>query len=712
MAYTTFLQRGSRMMAMAMLVFGAACTQATTELDDIRSADEQLVNGGLEDPTTRSNIQARYDEALRRYESDPGRFSEAEGREIRSHAHFGLAMTRSWDLLDQLKEILQAGDYFSSVFPADSELQENQVSCKILGQLGDTELVLRTLLDTAINPIADSLAQVAKYPEFSLDIARSFYAIEDFGENAGVDLSGEYSAAEVYLMLGGVQVLASGASFLFAYDELVDALAAFLLVNFTAIDGNPAKLFNSNPCLNYAEGNPLLQADFGILRADGVATIARSREQMVQGLSNLALAIDAMRAPPAADDDGTTNNLAAVEDDCAGDYAPGCRWGEGLIHNRQGDSRFRLEREGIQSGVSSLEAFVDQATPDIDLAALSAVIGQIRTSVAGGAPVDALDLMTTLLPSILTSDGRSIEFLNASIPTVSYLNLPIVDFGAWFDSPPTDLKRILPQTYDQDEVYLDENPAPGRTPEIAVVSGERILRSTLSADDYEDPFVDVNCDGGWNQRGDFRMQRETEPYRDVNFNGLIDRTQEVDSPNARIGDARLYPSQIGVIGAFVDMDADGRPDRDLDDARAGLYSFSCYAGYAAPVSWPGSTADPLYDQEYDSLDAGQAYGVPATSGEPRDELPNSGGYASYETGAVMGLVLGHYWPASDPNDLASVSEARTDRSNGSFDPVYFFFEDPSLGGLLLGPSGRGPTADAWTNPDLNRLLSDFSDFVE
>lgn len=714
MSDTTILKRTCSWAALGLLVSLAGCSAVKTELDDIHFADDQLRNGGLEDPTTRAGIQARYDEALRRFEADPDRFSLAQGREIRSHAHFGLAMTRMWDLLDQMQEILQAGDYFRSVFPQDSDVQADTVNCKILGQLGDTELVLRTLLNTAIVPIVSSLTEVTKYPEFSLDIARSFYRIPDFGENAGVDLSGEYSAAEVYLMLGGLQVISSGANFLFAYQELVDVLAAFLLVNFQAIDNNPAKFFNSNPCVNYGEGNPLLSADFGILRPDGVATLELSRQQLSAGLSSLALAVDAMRTPPAPDDDGTENNLAGVEQDCAGDYAVGCRWGEGIVHNRLGDSRFVIDREGIQSGVSSLEAFVDQATPDVDLAALSDVIRQVQASVAGGKPVEALDLLGTLLPSILTESGRSIEFLDAQIPTVSYLNLPIVDFGAWFEYPPTDLKRILPLIYEVDEKYIDENPAPGRTPEIDIVEGRRVLRSSLSSDDYEDTFWDVNCDGSWNQRGDLRMQRETEPFRDINFNGLIDRAQEVDNAKARIGDAQLhlYPAQIGVVGAFVDINADGRPDRSLDDARAGLYSFECYAGYAAPVSWPGSTADPLYDQHYFSLLAGGAYGLPATSGEANDPLPSAEGYANYETGAVMGLVLGHYWPSADPNDVASVSEAQTDRSNGTYDPQYFFFADPSLGGLLLGSSAQGASRDAWTNPDLNRLLSDFRDFVE
>jgi hypothetical protein len=166
--------------------------------------------------------------------------------------------------------------------------------------------------------------------------------------------------------------------------------------------------------------------------------------------------------------------------------------------------------------------------------------------------------------------------------------------------------------------------------------------------------------------------------------------------------ANAQPHTLGIVGTFIDVDGNAIPDRpdmdgvsDVSPVGAGRF---CAA--ESPVTWPAAAGDPdfgafplgLTDATDDA-----PYGQPIT----RPEVIA----VAYEDGLALGPVLGHYWPSP----LFSVGDwpvsARRDAANGTVDPAYMFFPDPTFGGIIQRDAAGSADAAGTTNAWLNRFLT-------
>ena len=107
-----------------------------------------------------------------------------------------------------------------------------------------------------------------------------------------------------------------------------------------------------------------------------------------------------------------------------------------------------------------------------------------------------------------------------------------------FSNPPGDLKALFPLTYSHDEAFenLDDSDSV-RTLKEEIKDKTRFLEKSdddQRAGDYVDPWIDRNCDGWWNQRGDFITQREVDAWRDSeNGNGVPDGSEVDKTPDRK-----------------------------------------------------------------------------------------------------------------------------------------------------------------------------------
>lgn len=702
-----------------LLMIGASgCSDSGGIVKAVEDADLKMTAGGLISPSSRADLQATYDGALRRYEANPDDFNKQDSAFIQSHAHFGLAMTRTWGLLQKLVDILDAGAFFESAFNLGSEQGDGGAgaNCAILSELGDVELVLKTLLDTAVDPIVESLEVVATYPAFEMTLKSAGFPFPMFGARSVLDMSGTFGQAEVYGLLGMFRLAAGSATWLFAYEGLVSTLSSFLLVDFEPIDNNPAKFFNSNPCVGYQQGNPLLSPTFGVLRPDAAAALSASRVELAAGLHGLSTALKAMVAQ------GEKQNDRVLSVDCTGPYQPGCAWGESIVRSPgSSDSRFAtFDNPTIEKSVGVLESFVLGFTQDIGLEELAAVIDKLRDSVRTDQIVHSKELLVSIIPDLLADASTAVtDWLGSvNIPALDSLDMPSLRLNVLFTAPPANLKSILPIYYTNNE-QNETGGTHGRVLSDEVTKNGEDIAASDGVDgkgDYRETYRDANCDGWWNQRGDFVMQREVDAYRDVNGGGTPD-SNEITNIGLKIGapPESLFPGEVGVVGTFLDLNADGVPDRSFDNvlAASGQGSSDCGTG-SYSVGWPGSVSD-VWDGPIVKVvpTSGLPFGTPVT-----DASKVFGEHGWVDTGDNqvefhgLGRWLGHYWPSRDPNNTA-LKESRRDGANGVYDESYMFFEDPSLGGVLLGRGETGKySRESWSNGDLNKLISDMGSITD
>src|SRR5690606_27805474 len=108
------LEAGRRLVALAAVILSlAGCAGGRSPVDLVDEADALLKAGGLEHAAVRVEMRSLYGEALRRAEA--ANLSSSEEARVRSHAHFGLAMNRIWDLADRVFEILEEGGVLAAL---------------------------------------------------------------------------------------------------------------------------------------------------------------------------------------------------------------------------------------------------------------------------------------------------------------------------------------------------------------------------------------------------------------------------------------------------------------------------------------------------------------------------------------------------------------------------------------------------------------------
>jgi hypothetical protein len=129
-------------------------------------------------------------------------------------------------------------------------------------------------------------------------------------------------------------------------------------------------------------------------------------------------------------------------------------------------------------------------------------------------------------------------------------------------------------------------------------------------------------------------------------------------------------------------------------------------GSHAPVTWPAAEDDPDYGV-FDlsppiGADDDAPYGRPVTSADHVSQQD------LYEDGRNLGPVLGHYWPPSTFSFGNWPQDARRDPSNGERDPIYYFYLDPTFGGIVSRDNGGRPDPGGTSNAWINAFFSQWS----
>jgi hypothetical protein len=695
-------EMGVRVLVLALLFLsgGWGCTSLTSPRQLVEEGDRLLSQGGLSDPRLRGRMKSLYDEALRRVSSLP-QLSLEERIYVETRAHFGLAMARLWDLLDRLVVVLEEGGILR-LLREGVEKGEQPAFCPFLQDITSFENIMNLLLDTALKPIIEDFrAVISGDPQFRIRIQRTSYPLSSFTNDRvsrnSFDLSGLYGRAESAFLVGVLELITSAFKAGTAYDQFLNNLLLFLLIQKNIRMNQIAKWFNSNPCVDYPQdGNPLLDPGFGILRKEGVQRMIEARSFALEGIRHIRLALD-LTFQEKGDPSFSQRLLNGAD--------PGSPWWTGLVQG--GDPpQDRLEI-GFPSGSDPpmkavdelfrlLSLFLRVLTPQIPMDRASQAFARMEEALAQGGMWNIRDTLELLLPS-----GGLRQLLEAfrtggeGIPDLEDLETPWIHLGHLFLSPPGDLKLLFPWYYLADEPYRDANGNGRRDPEqgVRLVQEERYL----STEDYED----VNCNGRWDERGDLIVAPESFPFVDRNNNGVLDPDEvgiAIGSPSGPL------PSEVGLWGMFLDLNADGFPDRPYVDGLKGSHrpSKSCTTRAPFGVSWPAGEGDPEFYQKAITLTApaeDAPYGIPVTG-----PLPARG----FVDGSALGPVVGHYYPPRNWDFTNWPFSAQRDPANGVTDQNYFFFSDPTFQRILFRDWNHQPNESGTTNAWLNRMISQWS----
>ncbi|RMF14801.1 MAG: hypothetical protein D6761_08850 [Candidatus Dadabacteria bacterium] len=682
----------------ALMLAGGCSAGAADAVRLVENADRNLAGtaagdsgiGGLEFPSVRADMKAQYDEALRIAET--AALSDEQRRYVLSHAHFGLAMARLFDLFDRVMVIFEEGGV-SAALRGDETSGQRPPYCALFDDFDALQSIVELLLETSLDPIIDDLrATVAADPEFEMVILRARMDLSPLTSEPGANYfewAATWGASDVRLLAGVAELLAGTLRVSFAWEDLFANLFLFSFVAAEPTFNQPAKLFNMNFCADDAtSGNPLLNPEFGILRADGRSRLDAAAALLGEGLQDLAVAF----ANPAEAD---------PERHLVGAAGAGRAWGTGIVETPEGGDRFNLvvsrnvqtPMQGVEQLMSNvIGVFFSSASALIDIDDFAAAISDVATAVRGRSRWDVRTSFERIVPGTglrgLIESWTGISGAGAALPELDDFELPVIDFGVLFSSPPGDIRDVLPLYYLGDEPFTDANGDGVRN----VESGIAIATSEEDYDNTE-PYQRFNCNGRWDQRGDLIIQHEYEPFEDQNGDGTFSAGES--------GPQGTNASALGIVGAFVDEDADGVPDRGLVDGFAAakpVQSSLCVG--AAPVTWPGSEADPDFGRFALTLseDTVLPYGRLVTQATISS--------APYNDGSALGPVIGHYWPPRTFDYSGWPAAANRDAANGRTDKNYYFFQDPTLGGWFIRSKDGVAAPSASSNAWINRVLAD------
>lgn len=682
-----------------------ACTPLASPRQLVDEADKFLSQGGLQDPRTRGRMKSLYDEALRRLPSFP-QLTLEERLYVETHAHFGLAMNRLWDLLDRLIVVLEEGGILKLLREGVTG-GERPAFCPFLEDIQGFEKIFNLLVDTALRPIIEDLRVVVRGdPSFRIQIVRTVYPLGAFtldpiGPHI-MDLSGVYGRAEAAFMAGVLELLIASFKTGVAYEGLMNNLALFLLIQKKIRLNQVAKWFNSNPCVDYPqEGNPLFNPRFAVLRQGGPDRLAEAREFLIQGIGHLRTALDLSFSE---------RDIPQFSERILNGANPGSSWGTGLVEvGESREARLKLEfpsgpdppMKALVELNRLLTLFLKNLTPQVPMPRVSLTLAEIQSAIEQGFLWDVRSTLARLLPpgglAQLVEEFSGVKA--EGIPSLAHMETPWIDLGKFFRSPPGDLKLLFPWYYLADEPYTDANRNGRRDPEQGVRLVDKEVY--LSTEDYQD----LNCNGRWDERGDLIVIPEHIPYRDEDGDNLLD-SDEADKPLGHLYGPK--PPEVGLWGMFLDVNADGYPDRAEVDGLLGRHTPTRSCGLNAPpgVSWPiGEGDSQLKDSRIRlvSPTPDAPYGIPVTSPLNPGEVAD---------GSILGPVLGHYYPPRNWDFGSWPFSAARDAANGVTDQNYFFFPDPTFQRIIFRDLNNNPNENGTTNAWLNRMITQWSQILQ
>lgn len=701
MAGKDLLKTGMPLFLLFLLLL-PACTSLTSPQALLDEADQLLSAGGLADPRTRGRMKSLYDEALRRLKTST-EFPAEERRALETRAHFGLAMNRLWDLMDRLVVVLEEGGILR-LLREGVVREERPAFCPFLENIEGFERIFNLLVDTALKPIVEDFRFVSEGdPGFRIRIRNTVYPLSAFtldriGPNE-LALDGVYGQAEASLLAGVLELLTASFKAAVAYEGFLNNVVLFLLVQRNIRLKQVAKWFNSNPCVDYPQdGNPLLNPSFGVLRREGKERMEEARTLFAEGFRYLRRALDQSFAD---------RNRPEMEERLLNGADPGKPWGTGLalVPGEVSRERFQLAfpsdldppMKALVELFRLLRFFLENLTPQIPMEQASRALSSIEASFSSGSLWNVRATARLLIPQgdiarlIQLFSRRAVQ----GIPPLEELETPWVGLGELFRNPPGDLKALAPLFYLTDEPYTDANGNGRRDPAqgVRLVEKEEYLST--------EEFQDLNCNGRWDERGDLMVAQESFPFVDRNGNGSRDPGEE----GIRLGGANgPLPREVGLWGMFLDLNADGFPDRPFVDGLKGSGSSAPRCAGSAPpgVSWPAGQGDPEFASGkliLGSPTPDAPYGIPITTALSAGET---------EDGSALGPVVGHYYPPRNWEFSSWPQNALRDPANGVTDENYFFFPDPTFQRILLRDLQDHPNESGTTNAWLNRLLTQWS----
>jgi hypothetical protein len=698
------MKRGIAVAVLALAV--AACSKTEDPHKLVSDADAMLVAGGIEDAKTRSLAEQKYDRAIRIICGEDDLACVKDGGPdaggspgtndyALAHAHFGLAFARSFDLVERIRQLYESGtilqpEQFKQKDSLGLDEEETSTTttedvCKQQLNLPQLVPLLKTIVETSLLPIVKDLKSVTNYGAFNIAYKKAFLDFkflnpsveEAFGVEFGTDetsgLPGTFTVKEAYAALAVFRVLTIAAEGLFSYNDLTQALIVFLPKLDTGAEARPfevSKMFNRDECA----ANPLFDAAFGVLTEDGSGTYADVEVQLGEFFAEQKAGFDLIAAACKAGDKNSLINCTAK----------GAPWASNLAKR-------------IFTGDPKDDANLETSI----------------TIITGAVPPESIGKMFAKL-SISLNTGRSFslfddvpeiaELLNLKGIDASKLGVPALSLRQLFSQPISDLKSIMPLTYASDEPTSYET---AKSNEHQVSKQEMPIAEVKKGTNTMS-WTDVNGDGHLNNRGDFIVQTEREPFYDDNND---------NDPLAHV--AQQVPGlSLGIVGAFWDGDMNGAPDAGFENLTPGA-NRAWAAVTNDTVVWDKALAKLVYataatwsegDTYRDYFDAGKAL-----SNGCLDYVPVAP-EAKYTKGrdscnVEVGNVLGHVWPNVFPEAYvppAASDNRRKDPANGSVDRIYMFYPNPSFNGMLQTKDAAGRFRP-FENHELNRFVASLLD---
>ncbi len=666
----------------AVSIWMTGCSSDEDPSKLVQEANAMLVNGGIENSEIRAIAEQKYDRAIRiicgedDFYCTPSGSGSAPGTADYNiaHAQFGLAFARSFDLVDRIRQLSESGAIGGSqgdLAESDDETDENESAaelaalCEERSNLPQLIPLLRTIIDTSLLPIVDSLKVVTSYPQFSIEYEKGFLDLSfldptteepigvDFGTYDGA--KAKFSVNEAYGALALYRTLVAGAEGVFSFNDLTQNLIVFL-PKFDAFGSSTrpylmARLLNSDPCTT----NPLFDPSFGVLTEAGRETFENIRTQL-----------DLM-----FDEQGKGFAQIAEREDAQSllNYSGSGAWATNILGRiRTGNSTGDAEIEAVGSLLTGVVTPEEMSNL---FKSLRASLNESGSVFDAGAFVDANENLKTLL--------------EASESHPRDLGVPAISFKTFFESPISDLKAIAPLYYAASEEYgYDRNMCPEVRREVLSFELQR------GDEDKNAFYCDANGDMHWNARGDFIVQPEREAFLDSANNG-----------NAAKAEKPVL--NAGILGTFWDFDGNGIPDAGFEGLIPGMTANIAVTASTTKLYMNAVTNTPSEAETLRTFFRESPNGC-------LDNLPVAGLTATPETATCVtevGDVLGHVWPEVFPGAYTAPTlsdSRRRDPSNGVVDEMYMFFPNPSLNGVFRIEDGKGGYR-AFANEDMNRFLS-------
>jgi hypothetical protein len=394
----------------------------------------------LNDSVQRQRATELYDRALNTAEMPT---EEDSKRYVLSHANFGLAITRSFDLFELVSGFL-SGTLGGQLDEGSEEIDVNQYLPAV-----------EAVVDSSLVPLADFYKAVLDDPDFEMEIIENGFLVlgsNEAGCSYGIDFTGKIDEIGVNFALMTVQMMVSAFRVAFSYNETIQVMVNILM------SGNLSKLdFDDlTGMLNaVTDTNPLLDPSFGVFNEDGVTLIPlveASLREMFQAFNDGLVGL---------------NNQE-------GDLI-------GLTYNRETLLTDLLSDWCLADENSEFTDILESSTaPDAILGFFIALTdGVLRGFDEPDYYYNVIPDVETLLGAIYYLDTSLLSLMDFGGISLRDAGLPALNIATLVHNPMNDIKYFVPLYPRRDTTYLEIKGTVGEDNQI--VSEEEFVEISLPA---------------------------------------------------------------------------------------------------------------------------------------------------------------------------------------------------------------------------------------